>query len=495
MKAVILAAGNGSRMNGSASTEHKALKHLLSMPVIERGILALREAGIRELIVVVGHAAEQLPNALGDGSRLGVTIEYVHNEDWQDGNGTSLYAARHLVGDEPFVVAMADHWYEPAVARLLLEGSFRSSRLCVDGTLDSPHDPSDATKVKVDSDGVIRQLGKDLAEFNGLDCGLFVFTSDVFRELETGFATGEYSLGAAANRLAARGMLAAVDIGDLKWEDVDTPGALRTARAKLCSSLAGHDNGIVSRFLNRRLSLPLSLLAIRARLTPNVVSLVSFLMAVGAGVAFSFGYLIAGAIATQVSSIVDGSDGEVARARFMATSRGGVLDSILDRVGDVFILGGAGYYLLQGTRQPWETLIVIAAIGVAPMSMMIKDRFQLASGKRWKSEADDGTARLLIAGRDGRLFVIFLGGLFGVLLPAMAFLAVTGSALLVWRMAIAWRQLGPSAVADRLPESALASTPAVADRLLSAATVTPGASRPAAVRLESPQPAASPLQE
>ena len=486
-------------MNGSVSKGHKALNNLISMPVIERGILAMRESGIRELIVVVGHAAEQLPNALGDGSRFGITIQYVYNQNWQDGNGTSLYAAKDFVGDEPFVVTMADHWYEPAIVRLLIENSFESqgSRLCVDTKLDSLYDPADATRVQVDSVGVIRQLSKDLLKFNGVDCGLFVFTNDVFRELEIGFASGEYSLSAAANRLAALGKLTAVNIGDLKWEDVDTLGALRTARAKLRSSLTGHDNGIVSRFLNRRLSLPLSMLAIRARLTPNAVSLISFLTAIAAGVAFSFGYLIAGAVATQISSIVDGSDGEVARARFMATSQGGVLDSMLDRVADLFILSGAGYYVLQGAPQPWETVIVFAAIGVAPMSMMIKDRFQLASGESWRSEAHDGVAQLLFAGRDGRLFVIFLAGLFGVLMPAIAFIAVTGFALLIWRMAIAWRQLGQSAEADRLPESAPApaSTPMVIDGLLATVTVVPGTNRPTAVHIESPQSGASHLQD
>jgi choline kinase len=46
MRAVILAAGEGSRMNGAGSGEHKALRKILGISIIERGILALRDAGV-----------------------------------------------------------------------------------------------------------------------------------------------------------------------------------------------------------------------------------------------------------------------------------------------------------------------------------------------------------------------------------------------------------------------------------------------------------------
>ena len=75
MRAVILAAGEGSRMNGTGSGEHKALRKILGISIIERGILALRGAGVRHVTVVVGYAGNKLRVALGHGSRLGVTIE------------------------------------------------------------------------------------------------------------------------------------------------------------------------------------------------------------------------------------------------------------------------------------------------------------------------------------------------------------------------------------------------------------------------------------
>ena len=445
MRAVILAAGEGSRMNGTGSGEHKALRKILGISIIERGILALRDAGVRHVTIVVGYAGNKVRDALGDGSRLGVSIEYVENPDWRRGNGTSVYAARTTVGSDEFIVAMADHWYEPEIAKLLAASSNggAASKLCVDLDTGSPLRADDATRVQVIADGSIARVGKELSEFNAIDCGLFLFNRDIFGALQQGFASGEYELGAAANRLASTGHLEMVDVKGLLWEDIDTEDELKSASRKLRRSLPGSDDGLIAKYLNRRLSVPMSMVAIKARLTPNMVSVLALLLAVFAGVAFAFGNVIAGAVAAQVASIVDGSDGEVARARFMSSKRGGLVDSVFDRVSDGFILGGAGYHVLTSAPEPWELVIVLMAVAMAPMSMILKDRFQLATGRKWKSELDDGAARMLLATRDGRLFVVFLGGLLNLLAPALAFIAITGTLLLMWRLVLAWVQMAP----------------------------------------------------
>ena len=340
---------------------------------------------------------------------------------------------------------MADHWYQPEIAKILAtsSGGGAVSKLCVDLDTGSPLRSDDATRVQLIAGGSIARVGKDLSEFDAIDCGLFLFNQDIFGALRQGFASGEYELGAAANRLASTGHLEMVDVEGLLWEDIDTEDELRSASRKLRQSLPGSDDGLIAKYLNRRLSVPISMIAIRTRLTPNMVSVLALLIAVFAGVAFAFGNIVAGAIAAQVASIVDGSDGEVARARFMSSKRGGLVDSVFDRVADGFILGGAGYHVLTGSPASWEFASVLIAVAIAPMSMILKDRFQLATGRKWQSELDDGVARMLLATRDGRLFVLFLGGLLNLLAPALAYVAITGMLLLVWRLVLAWTQMAP----------------------------------------------------
>lgn len=432
-------------MNGCDSDSHKALTNLMGISLIERGILAMRDAGIESFAIVVGHAAARVRNALGDGGHLGVSIEYVTNSEWQKGNGTSVYAVRNLVGDEPFIVTMADHWFDPGIAKLLVKkADSGASRLCVDRNLVSPHYPGEATKVQAGGDGKIASVGKQLTEYNALDCGLFVFNREIFDALDLRFTRGEFELGAAVNELASKGRLDEMDIGGLTWEDVDTYQELKEASRKLRRSLPGNDDGLISAHLNRRLSIPLSIGAIKIGLTPNMVSVISLLIAMSAGLAFAFGQVVAAGIATQLASIIDGSDGEVARARFMSSRRGGLIDSVFDRIADGFILGGAGYYLLTRSPERWEFVAVLVAVALAPMSMIVKDRFHLATGRKWQSKLDDGLARLLLASRDGRLFVIFLGGITNQLGIAILFLAITGTLLLTWRLALVWVRLSPA---------------------------------------------------
>lgn len=445
MEAVFLAAGCGSRMSVNGH-DHKALRDLMGVPILERGIRAFRTAGVRRFTIVVGHAAELIEEAIGDGSRLGVEVRYAHNKDWERGNGTSLYAAQDIVDGERFVLAMADHWFEPAMARLLLERAAEDERslLCVDHDGSSVWDLDDATKVRIGADGAVIETAKDLPEFDAIDCGLFVCSREIFPALERAFAEGEYELSAAMRRLEGQARLAAVPIDGRLWEDVDTETAFRGALRKLRNSLHSRDEGVVSRFLNRPISLRLSSLAIKARLTPNMLSVASFVLAIAAGVGFGYGWLIPAAILTQISSVVDGSDGEVARARFMTSRWGGMMDSMLDRVADAAIVGGIGLYLLQGEGYWWEIVPVIAVLAGAPMSMMAKDRFAIATGRQWVAGSSDGVGRYLLAGRDGRLFIIFLGGISGQLVPALWYIVVVSALLLMWRMLQMWRQLRPT---------------------------------------------------
>ena len=235
--------------------------------------------------------------------------------------------------------------------------------------------------------------------------------------------------------------LGTVDVTGLLWEDIDTEGARETAARKIRRSLMTGDDGLVSHHLNRRISIQLSRVAVRLRLTPNVVSMIAFSLAILAGISFAFGALIPGALLAQLSSIIDGSDGEVARARFMSSNWGGFFDSMLDRLADSAIYIGIGIYLVQDSGSVMTMLVVFGALAGAPFSMMLKDRYRIATGKPWRSTESDGLSRYMLATRDGRLFLVMIGGLTGQLLITTAYSAVTTLALLGWRMALVQRQL------------------------------------------------------
>ena len=102
MKALILAAGDGTRMESAVP---KVLLSLHGVPLILRTVLTLREAGITEMIVVIGFKGDLVREFLGDGSRYGVKIGYAVNSGYERENATSILKAEQLV-DEKFLLVM-----------------------------------------------------------------------------------------------------------------------------------------------------------------------------------------------------------------------------------------------------------------------------------------------------------------------------------------------------------------------------------------------------
>ena len=103
------------------------------------------------------------------------------------------------------------------------------------------------------------------------------------------------------------------------------------------------DDGFYSTFVVRRLSKPLTRLALRLNMSPNTVTLVSFAVGLGAAGAFAAGYrwaLVLGAILLQLSLIIDCVDGEVARATRRFSALGAWLDASTDRVKEYLAYAG-----------------------------------------------------------------------------------------------------------------------------------------------------------
>ena len=114
MRGIILAAGKGSRLNGTAGDMPKCLVEAGGITLIERQIRALREAGIDEIAVVVGCQADRVRRACGHG------ITYVENTQYAATNSLySLWMARALLF-EGFVVLNCDVLFHPVLLDDLL---------------------------------------------------------------------------------------------------------------------------------------------------------------------------------------------------------------------------------------------------------------------------------------------------------------------------------------------------------------------------------------
>ena len=111
-KAVILAAGKGTRMRELTADLPKPMIEVRGKPVLQYIVEGLRDAGVRKFLIVVGYRADVVQNFFGDGSRYKIEIQYTTQEK-QDGTGRVVDLAKSFVANEPFVLAYGDILVDP----------------------------------------------------------------------------------------------------------------------------------------------------------------------------------------------------------------------------------------------------------------------------------------------------------------------------------------------------------------------------------------------
>ena len=119
-KAVLLAAGRGTRMRELTNELPKPMIEVRGKPVLHHMVEGLRAAGVREFLIIVGYRAESVQNFFGDGSRYNIQIQYA-TQVVQDGTGRVVDLARNFVGDSPFVLNYGDILVDPANYKRLVD--------------------------------------------------------------------------------------------------------------------------------------------------------------------------------------------------------------------------------------------------------------------------------------------------------------------------------------------------------------------------------------
>lgn len=107
MRAMILAAGRGSRMQTLTDDVPKPLLRIHDRYLIDYSIAALKKANITEIVINVSYRGEQIKTALGDGDRYGVVIQYSDEPEALE-TGGGIFKALPLLGKDPFVVLSSD---------------------------------------------------------------------------------------------------------------------------------------------------------------------------------------------------------------------------------------------------------------------------------------------------------------------------------------------------------------------------------------------------
>lgn len=226
MKAVILAAGKGTRLKGLTKDRPKALMEIGDETCLEHIIKGLKTAGIREFVVVIGYQGEMIKELLEDGSGLGVGIQYVYQKTL-DGTGSALHLTRELVDDAPFLMTYGDIVISPRDYQDMVRAWNSQDYDCL-LAVNWVEDPYAGAAVYFDGKKQVTKIQekppKGTSATNWNNAGLFIFSPRIFDY--TGRLTpsvrGEYELSAAiADMLADEGKLFAYQLSG-HWGDIGT---------------------------------------------------------------------------------------------------------------------------------------------------------------------------------------------------------------------------------------------------------------------------------
>lgn len=175
MKALVLSGGAGTRLRPITHTSAKQLVPVANKPVLFYGLEAIAEAGISEVGIVVGDTADEIREAVGDGSQFGIKVTYIP-QDAPLGLAHAVLIAQEFLGDEDFVMYLGDNFIVGGITGLVDE--FRAERPEAQILLTRVPNPTSFGVAELDADGRVvgleekpKQPKSDLALV-----GVYLFT-------------------------------------------------------------------------------------------------------------------------------------------------------------------------------------------------------------------------------------------------------------------------------------------------------------------------------
>ena len=244
MKGYILAAGEGLRMRPLTSNIPKPLLPVAGRPFLEHNIESLKEAGIRDLILLVGWRAQRIREHFGDGKDFGVKIEYIEQKE-RLGTAHAIGMIKDKI-DSSFFCLYGDVVLTKESVKGMVEHHKKVKGSLM--ALTTVEDPRRYGSVIVDA-GVVKDIIEkpDVPESNLVNAGAYILEPEIFEAIaETKKSSrGEYEITDSFKTLIRKSHLY-THLLTGEWIDVARPWDLIDANRILMDGLGADIKGDVS---------------------------------------------------------------------------------------------------------------------------------------------------------------------------------------------------------------------------------------------------------
>ncbi len=219
LKGLVLAGGAGTRLRPITHTSAKQLVPVANKPVLFYGLEALRDAGIRQVGIITGDTGDEIREAVGDGSALGLEVTFIP-QSAPLGLAHAVLTAEDFLGDDPFVMYLGDNLLRDGITALVEE--FRASGPDATILLQKVPDPGSYGVAVLDGDRVVSLEEKPAHPQSDLALvGVYMFTPSIVAAAKAiqPSARGELEITDAIQHLIGAGMRVEAHVVTGWWKD------------------------------------------------------------------------------------------------------------------------------------------------------------------------------------------------------------------------------------------------------------------------------------
>jgi len=238
MKGLILSGGKGTRLYPLTYTRAKQLIPVANKPVLVRVIEAIKEAGVTEIGIVVGHTAPEIEEALGDGSEWGVELTYIP-QDSPDGLAHAVKISQNFLDNDSFVMFLGDNVIEGGISTLIRD--FADNDWNSQIVLKEVENPSAYGVAQLRTDGSIEQLIEkpEVPPSNLALVGIYMFDEHIFEAVNSikPSARGELEITDAIQWLIDNGYTVFPHVHQGWWIDTGKPTDMLEANSHVLEEI------------------------------------------------------------------------------------------------------------------------------------------------------------------------------------------------------------------------------------------------------------------